>query len=191
MCPRWRTDRIPPIRRPERFLPNPQSQAARWLLGHERLLLAQRPHWMCLVPPCVALAVSVVLLAAAALALHDAGRDPPLGLIIVAVAVPAAAVVGIVLRWVFECLAVTDLRLLSIRGLLYQEVTSVRLTKVTSADLSVNPLGSRLGYASVVVRHPGHHTARRFRHVTDPVTVCSILSTGILPPEAATDPPPP
>lgn len=159
---------------------SPGFRASRLLLDRERLVVAQRPHWIRLMVPLGRTLLGLLVALGAIRTMPGAERAPPAWLVPVVAAAAAVSAACVLLCWAAEYLAVTDRRLLSMRGLASQELSALRLDHVTSVEMESTPLGRPLGYGCVVVYHSGRHTGtKRFAQVCDPHLLSAILASRI------------
>lgn len=152
----------------------PPTSVNRYLLPHERSVIAVRMHPAALAEPLILACGGLV--AAGKLASRSARPDIIWGAYLL---LPLDFLRRLA-AWPVTCLAVTDKRMVVIGGLASRTVAAIPLEKVTGLTLQRTALGRLLGYGTLIVASPGRRQAfRKIRYVPYPeqlyLEICLLL----------------
>jgi uncharacterized membrane protein YdbT with pleckstrin-like domain len=154
---------------------------AKYLLPAERVVWAQRRHWVALAVPLavVGAGLLVVLLLDVALPLSAA---MPRDLVWLAWSAAVWYLAWNVLTWWVDRFVVTDKRVLLVHGLLRRDVDMMPLVKVTDMRYERSVPGRLLGYGVFVMESAGKGQAlSRVSHIREPDwlyrEICTLLFT--------------
>ena len=137
-------------------------ELAKFLLAHERVMLASRPHPVQFLGP---LAVAAVSLGASALLMWmssgwmSRGGDALSLMAIVCGVWGVAALASAIwsaMSWRWNRLFVTNHRIGWTHGVINRNTSSTPNRHVTSIDLQISPLGWLLGYGCIRIERAGH-----------------------------------
>jgi hypothetical protein len=146
----------------------------RYLLPHERSVIAVRMHPAALAEPLILVCGGLV--AAWKLASRSARPDIIWGAYLL---LPLDFLRRLA-AWPVTCLGVTDERIAVVGGLASRTVAAIPLEKVTGLTLQRTALGRLLGYGTLIVDSPGRRQAfRKIRYVPYPeqlyLEICVLL----------------
>jgi len=137
-----------------------RRQLRRYVLPHERVVVATRLHWARLLRP-IALTVAVFFLVGAVVRSTPVGIRDTVQWLWLAWFVVAGRLVWLWLEWHHEWFIATDKRLLLLYGLVVHRVSMMPLKKVTDMGYSRSPVGQVLGYGRFDMESAGQDQALR------------------------------
>jgi uncharacterized membrane protein YdbT with pleckstrin-like domain len=154
---------------------------AKYLLPAERVVWAQRRHWVALGMPLAVVSGGLIVALVLDVALPPSAALPR-DLVWLAWSAAVWYLGWRVLTWWVDRFVVTDKRVLLVHGLLRRDVDMMPLTKVTDMRYERSVLGRLLGYGVFVMESAGKGQAlSRVGHIKEPDwlyrEICTLLFT--------------